>query len=94
MGKCNTPKYVIVIDGQDHNSMEWKTAQYGAANKINLEKYLVKYVRSFSIGQCNDHVSKRLGYIPYPNKAEIKRNVSNGETVVEWKAPMFFSWDI
>lgn len=91
MSKDTTPKYVLVIDNKEHQSMEWKRS-YGKPTTANLEKFIIVYAKSLETNGCNAHISKGLGFIPYPSKAKIKFNKTNGATVVEWKAPMFMMW--
>lgn len=78
-------------------SMTWRVkAQYGIPgdgqpNDANLMRYLLAYVNSLKPGGSNYHVSKALGYIPYPTWARIVRQ-SDNKIMTSWVQPMFFVW--
>ena len=85
MGRSITPKYKVTVDGQ---TMCWR----GRANQAELEKYIFAYAKSLELGGCNDHVSKMLGYVPYPQSARIEFNddfVHENNPVAVWKAAPF-----
>jgi hypothetical protein len=64
---------------------------YGKPTEANLTKYIEAFIESLKPGGCNHHVSKALGYMPIPNWARIRVNCIGGETLAEWKAPMFMA---
>lgn len=93
MGRSITPKYKIVLDdGSALLDMCWNSKQYGKPTNENLEKWVLAYGASLNPNGVNSHVRDSKGCIPYPRKAWIKYNKSNGATVAEWKAPMFMVW--
>lgn len=90
MGKSITPKYRIVVDNQ---RFSWNCKEYGKPTDKNLAEYVYKLGKSYELGGCNEHISKQLGYIPYPTKARIETNVQyNPVIMAEWKAAMFQCW--
>jgi len=54
-----------------------------------IPEFLAKWMKSFELGGVNEHVSKRLGYVPYPKRALLKKN---NVVIDEWVAPMFYIW--
>lgn len=54
-----------------------------------LEASIVKYLKSFEIGGCNQHISKSLGHIPVVTEAKLV-HVPTGNVITTWKAPMFW----
>jgi hypothetical protein len=82
MGKTYTPAYVVVVDGNEAQAMEWRTRNrsgnpaHGAVTPEALERWVIAYGKSFEPGQCNAHISNALGAIPYPSRACIRRNVA------------------
>ncbi len=85
MGKSITPKYRVIMDGQ---MMVWR----GKASEKALEEYVKSYAKSLEAGGCNAHISKGLGYIPYPNNARIETNEKYPAVIATWKAGMFQVW--
>lgn len=85
MGKSMTPKYRMVIDG---NYMTWQ----GRASVSLLEDLVKAYAASLEIGGCNEHISKSLGHIPYPNKARIETNSRDPRVICVWEAAKFQCW--
>ena len=88
MGRSITPKYRLVLDNQ---IMIWR----GKATQKELKNFVFAYAKSLEIGGCNDHVSKMLGYIPYPSEARIEYNddfVHVNDPVAVWKAAPFQAW--
>jgi len=81
MGRSRTTKYRIEMDG---SHFCW----HGRANDKALEKYVFDYADSLKLGGVNEHISKSLGYIPFPHKARIV-DQSTGEVKAEWEAGMF-----
>lgn len=84
-------KYKLEIDG---HIQAWRTVD-GRPTKKNLAKYIYAYGKSLESGGINHHISKQLGYIPYPNYARIALNEPTGQgdfTIVEWKAHIFQGW--
>jgi len=81
------PKYTVRVDGHTY---VWS----GPSKRIprptakNLEQYVFALARSFEPGGANDHVSQALGYIPYPQRAEVLLNGSN-IIVASWEASKF-----
>lgn len=96
MGKSVTPKYVVQInDGRGDNfktPMTWNSRQSGRPTAANLEKYVKVYAKSLEQGGVNAHVSEALGFIPYPNSAEIRLNDLSRQVIATWKAAMFQVW--
>lgn len=90
MGRTSTTKYAISITGSTDAC--WNIKQNGAPTVENLTRYVLAYGKSLELGGVNDHISKALGYIPYPERAEIRVNKRNGATVAEWRAGMFQVW--
>jgi hypothetical protein len=89
MGKTVTPKFVVVLDGKNAESMTWDSKSAGQPNAANLEKFVMVFAKSLEAGGCNVHISEALGYIPYPRTAVIKHNYPGGAVVASWKAGMF-----
>lgn len=86
MGKSTIPKYkLIVFDRNGGYTASWS----GKPTEKRLADYIDKYIQSLKIGGCNEHISKRLGFIPVPYKAMICYNYFGGARVAEWNAPMF-----
>lgn len=92
MGKSITPKYVVVIDGKEHEAMAWNSRQSGRPTDANLCEFVRVYGKSFELGQCNEHISMALGFIPYPSRAYIRPNSPGAGIVASWKAGMFQVW--
>lgn len=88
MGRSFTPPYTLEVTDNDRS---WKTAwvvkDYGRPTLANLKRWICSYERSLELG-VNQHISKRLGYIPYVNRADIIRQKTH-ELIVVWKAPSF-----
>lgn len=70
MGRSYTPPYRVEHDGSTPSA--WRR-EYGKPTEANLSKFIQEYSRSLEAGGCNQHVSKPLGYIPYPSWARIVR---------------------
>lgn len=97
MGKSYTSKYALELDGS--TSMCWWVGRpphspphikgHGKPTEANLIKYVEAYIESLKIGGSNQHISKSLGYIPFPKWARIVHNDGSRQVVVEWKAPAF-----
>ena len=88
MGKSITPTYVIKIEsGKTSQIMCWSKK----ATLKNLTDWIMSYAKSLELGGCNDHISKAIGYIPYPEAVEII-NQHSGDVAVAWKAGMFQIW--
>ncbi|ASV44517.1 hypothetical protein PBI_SCTP2_502 [Salicola phage SCTP-2] len=62
-------------------------------NKNIFERLVKPYVDSMKEGGVNAHVSREIGYIPYPKyvKVTVQKGSRCGE-VIEWEAPMFMVW--
>jgi hypothetical protein len=95
MGKSYTPKYRLeYYDNHKQlrpNVQAWTVKTEGKATDQNLEKYLYGLGKSFEIGGVNEHISKTIGFIPYPSKGKIINQRTN-EIVAMWKASMFMVW--
>lgn len=97
MGKSITPPYVIDVhtrkpDGHTQiDTMTWDAKTYGRANAMNLEKWAIAYGRSFNPDGVNFHISKAVGYLPYPNRVILRKNVRT-DIIAVWTAPPFFVW--
>jgi hypothetical protein len=83
MGKTITPKYQLIIDGK--TPMVW----HGQATQKRLEDFVFGYADSLKIGGANEHISKMLGFIPFPSRAAIYTNNKEHEKVCEWKQAAF-----
>lgn len=100
MGRITTPKYRLeiwsnaplrrvaemVFAGPSIES--WQVSQRGRPTERNLEHYLFAQAKSFEHGGVNQHVSRALGYVPYPREARIV-NQRTGQIVAKWKAATF-----
>ena len=85
MGKTVTPKYRLVVwDGKSKSVMSWR----GQATGKRLENWIHGYINSLKPRGSNYHLSKSLGYMPIPNKANIVNQKTN-TVVASWKAPKF-----
>jgi hypothetical protein len=95
MGRTITPKYRLeYYDNHKQpypHKQTWDVKTKGKTTDQNLEKYLIDFGKSFEVGRVNDHISKSIGYIPYPQKGRIINQRTN-EIVAIWKAPMFMVW--
>lgn len=97
MGKSITPTYVIDMHSRkptghtQTDTIIWDTKTMGRANAENLERWILVYGKSFGPGGVNFHVSESLGYLPYPNRAVLRRQPFGGDVAV-WTAPPFFVW--
>lgn len=80
----------ICRDGRDESVTLW-TAEDGEVNDDNLWKKIQKYVDAFKPNGVNFHVSKALGYIPYPTYAEIL-DVKENKVLASWEAGAFQGW--
>lgn len=88
MGKSTAPKYkLVVFDRGGSYTASWS----GKATNKRLDEYIDKYIQSLQSGGCNFHISKSLGFIPVPYKAQITFNYHGGAVVAEWQAPMFMA---
>lgn len=105
MGRSSTPKYVVeIFEGPPPHGknafirtfpMEWQVKArygspgYGKPNNENLEKFIRQYARSLHHDGTNSHISKSLGYIPYPNRAIIRENYPGSPPIATWNAALF-----
>jgi hypothetical protein len=64
----------------------WNTKQNGRPTVENLARYVLAYATSLELGGVNDHISRSLGYIPYPDHTVIRLNNQTREVVVERRA--------
>lgn len=95
MGKSVTPPYRLEMSGTTHSAWRVKE-QYGIPgdgqpNDANLMRYLLSFAASLKLGGTNQHISKALGYIPYPTWARIIRQ-RDGKIMASWIAPAFMVW--
>jgi hypothetical protein len=91
MGKSLTPKYRLEYYDSTQSGMKmivWSVKDYGNTTEKNIGIFVHKLIESLKTGGCNDHLSKVLGFIPIPYKAQIVNQFS-GEIVAVWNAPMF-----
>jgi hypothetical protein len=88
MGKTVTPKYrVRAFDQNGGFVASWQ----GRPSDERLREYIESYTASLKIGGVNERISKSLGYIPVPSRAQIETNVKGQGTIVAtWQAPMFW----
>lgn len=92
MGRSYTPPYRLEMSGT--TSMCWMVGDRyqvkgnGKPTYDNLVKFIREYARSLEAGGTNEHISKALGYVPYPNWAKIVRQ-KDGVVMAEWKAAPF-----
>lgn len=92
MGRTTTPKYVVDVFTRNLKGTVRKDTMSWSGKISTLEAWVIKYGKSFEAGNVNAHISESCGFIPYPNRAEIRHNCTNGNVVASWKAPMFFAW--
>ncbi len=89
MGKSYKLKYRLEIwDNQGKHHIGWQTIYNGIPNAKNLTKYIESYISSLKIGGINEHISKSLGYMPVPFKAQIINQNTGGVQAV-WVSPEF-----
>jgi hypothetical protein len=88
MGKSRVVPLVLWTVDQTGKHWEAWHKEYGKPTDRNLEKHVFAYADSLKLGGVNEHVSKALGYIPFPAKAYIVRQAT-GETLATWHAAMF-----
>lgn len=81
MGYTRTPKYRLEMAGM---TFAWS----GKPTQKRLEEFVFKYADSLKAGGVNEHISKALGYVPYPSHAIIVDQATK-DIVVEWKAAAF-----
>ena len=79
--------YELYIDNQSHREFPPSLEP----NESNLFDEVLKYAKSLELGGVNQHISKSLGYIPYPRSAKII-SINTGEFVTSWMAEMFQIW--
>lgn len=85
MGELRTATYRLEIwDNAGFSTMIWRSR----ANEQTLMKFLDSYCRGLEAGGVNEHVSKSLGYVPYPKELKIVHQKTN-EVKVQWKAAAF-----
>jgi hypothetical protein len=70
----------------------WDIKQNGAPTVENLTRHVLAYGKSLELGGTNEHISRSLGHIPYPDRAVIRHNNRTREVVVEWRAVAFQVW--
>lgn len=90
MGRITTPTHRIKItysapSGRGHSeSHGWS----GRVSAKRLADYVQALADSLKLGGCNDHITKSLGYLSVPVKAEIIHQQSR-EVVQTWEAATF-----
>lgn len=84
MGRTYTPTFRLEMDGVTAATWDGKKRP----TNDNLRTFVMDYAASLKLGGVNEHISKALGYIPYPGWARIVRQ-SNNEVVAQWKAGLF-----
>lgn len=85
MGHTKTFKYRLEFtDGTGRHIHSWS----GHATERLLKSWIEAYEASLQIGGANEHISMRLGFVPFVNSAKIV-NQETGQSVVTWQAPMF-----
>ncbi len=63
----------------------------GEPNQDNLMKAILKGVECYKEGGHNYHLTKALGYIPYPTSVKLI-NQKTGEEICSWTAGEFQVW--
>lgn len=97
MGRSTTTKCAMEMDGctgrcwHVRGSRSMGTPTEGAPTAENLTRAVESYIRSIESGGVNAHISKALGYIPYPNWARIVWNDGSRRVICEWTAPAFMA---
>jgi hypothetical protein len=95
MGRSKTPKFKVEVDSGSPahgNTAEcWWIKDAGNPTKENLAKFVHAHMRSLESGGPNAHLSRAMGFIPYPKWAKITENRAGGAVVAEWAAPMFMA---
>lgn len=94
--KMRPATFVIEIgDGRTMSlgPVEWHSRGHGHGRPTdaNLERVILAYGKSLEIGGCNEHISRGLGYIPYPTSARIVRAATR-ELMASWSAGAFRVW--
>src|SRR4051812_27407533 len=103
MGKTITPKYAVDIyenrikDGmwqsvRATDCTTWDGKRHGTPTAKKVEDYALVYGKSLEAGGVNAHISKGLGFIPYPTRVVVRENRPNGRVVAEWKSGPFQVW--
>jgi hypothetical protein len=62
----------------------WDIKQNGTPTVENLTRYVTAYSKSLELGGANEHISRSLGHVRYPDRAVIRHNNQTREAVVEW----------
>lgn len=84
-----TPTYRLdIIDKRGTRSTIWQ----GPATKRKLHEAMVKYCESFKPGGTNEHVTKQLGYQPWPQRAQIVEQ-KTGRVKAEWIGSYETGWE-
>ena len=86
MGKSFMFKYRVQVSIAAEEL--YRAGWHGRATAERLEKYIADFIDSLKVGGCNYHISKQVGWMPIPSKAEII-NQKTGEVVAVWNAPKF-----
>lgn len=98
MGKSRMIKYVVHEQlNIDHMpSVRWKFTgpckwdhkYLGKPTSEKLGQWVMDGNKSYLPGGINEHVSNAMGVVPYCYAAKVV-NQYTGETVAEWRAPLF-----
>jgi hypothetical protein len=83
----NVPALILSVDG--HECL-WR--QTTPPTEEDLRAFIKgEYIKQYLPGGINAHVSKTLGYVPYPNIASVT-DLDTGKVVALWGAAMFEVW--
>jgi hypothetical protein len=72
MGRTSTTQYAIWMTGCTPAC--WDIKQNGAPTVENPTHYVMADGKSLEVGGPNEHISRSLGHIPYPDRAVIRHN--------------------
>lgn len=88
MGRVYTPTYVCMVrDARGWFPLDW----HGRPSAAALERKVMGYAKSLEPCGVNEHVSRRLGYIPYPLEAKVIRQADRA-VVARWQAAPLQAW--
>ena len=89
MGRSYTPTYRLEFWEDPQGSKQQHAWNKGIKpTEHTLEAWVHSYAGSLGAQGVNTHLSKALGYVPFPVKAQVIRQAT-GEIVATWKAGMF-----
>lgn len=81
------PYELVMIDNLGHKI---PLSGYCHIPDDRVAEFASKFVDSTKPGGVNAHISKHLGYLPYPKTIIFK---NRGSTEYVWEAPAFMVWD-